>query len=63
MAKKASQHAKKGAPKDTSAEVTVRALVNLHENDTHLAPGDEFITTADRAKALGDTVELVTPAK
>lgn len=64
MAKKAatkvSAPRKKGEAPDTSPEVTVKVLAHLHENGTGLAPGDEFITTAARASALGDTVQIVT---
>jgi hypothetical protein len=56
MAKKASQK----PIGDDSPTITVRVLVNsLGEGDFTYSKGDEFETTAARAAALGDAVELV----
>ena len=48
------------AKKSDTPLITVRVLVNaLGEDDTTYFKGDTFQTSAERAAALGDAVEVV----
>lgn len=60
MAKKASTEVKTDEVKADDRPVTVRVLsAALGEGDLTFLKGQTFETTADRAAALGDSVELV----
>ena len=57
MAKKAAKKAAAPVKKETVKKVKVVAIRPLVEGGEKFAPGDEFETSAKRAKALGPVVK------
>ena len=52
------------AKKKAADSVTVKVLIaSLGEDEVTYAKGETFETSAERAKALGDSVEIIEPAK